>query len=289
LWIHYRKRINFRGPGYFRRPHDRRKCGVFSWAGEYFRQQAHENTEVIFVGLGADENVAYFCLPQPGRRNKVIDRPLFSSASVRPTKIGALNRPSRPQPAPSRTLVPIPPRRRSLARPNPAVSPPHSRPACPHRPSCAPRLPSQSVTPRLPSPSVVRARPSTPSSTVHTELDCPRRARLSMPSVTRARRPSTPSSVARARRPSTPPSRRSPSSVARAHCLSTPPSFPAVSLLVSLLPPLSCATNSTLAPCAPVQRSLPWYSSVRPVLALAEMNSCQVAGGGTWLWPATWR
>jgi hypothetical protein len=36
---------------YFRRPRDRRKYDVFSWAGEYFRGQAHENTVVIFVGL----------------------------------------------------------------------------------------------------------------------------------------------------------------------------------------------------------------------------------------------
>jgi hypothetical protein len=48
---------------YFRRPRDRRKCGVFSWAGVYFRGQAHENTEVIFVGLWTDENVAYFRRP----------------------------------------------------------------------------------------------------------------------------------------------------------------------------------------------------------------------------------
>jgi hypothetical protein len=32
-------------------PRDRRKCGLFSWASEYFRGQAHENTEVIFIGL----------------------------------------------------------------------------------------------------------------------------------------------------------------------------------------------------------------------------------------------
>jgi hypothetical protein len=30
---HYRKHINFRGPEYFRRPLDQRKCGIFSWAG----------------------------------------------------------------------------------------------------------------------------------------------------------------------------------------------------------------------------------------------------------------
>jgi hypothetical protein len=53
---------------YFRRPRDRRKCGVFSWAGKYFRRQAHENTEVIFVGILTDENVEYFRWPQPGRR-----------------------------------------------------------------------------------------------------------------------------------------------------------------------------------------------------------------------------
>jgi hypothetical protein len=66
--VHYRKRINFRGPGYFRRP-------------------AHENTEVIFVGLVTDENVAYFRGPGNicvGRPTKI--RKLFSSASG-PTKI----------------------------------------------------------------------------------------------------------------------------------------------------------------------------------------------------------
>jgi hypothetical protein len=45
---------------YFRRPRDRRKCSVFLWAGVYFRGQAHENTEVIFVGLWTDENTKLF-------------------------------------------------------------------------------------------------------------------------------------------------------------------------------------------------------------------------------------
>jgi hypothetical protein len=49
-------------------PRDRRKCGVFLWAGEYFRGQAHENTELIFVGHWTDENVVYFRRPQPDRR-----------------------------------------------------------------------------------------------------------------------------------------------------------------------------------------------------------------------------
>jgi hypothetical protein len=49
---------------------DRRKCGLFSWASEYFRGQAHENTEGIFVGLGTDENVVYFRRPQPADENK---------------------------------------------------------------------------------------------------------------------------------------------------------------------------------------------------------------------------
>jgi hypothetical protein len=39
--IHYRKRINFRGPGYFRR-------------------SAHENTSLFSSALGTDENVSYF-------------------------------------------------------------------------------------------------------------------------------------------------------------------------------------------------------------------------------------
>jgi hypothetical protein len=53
---------------YFRRPRDRRKWGVFSWADQYFRRQAHENTEVIFVGHEADENLAYFRGSGPYRR-----------------------------------------------------------------------------------------------------------------------------------------------------------------------------------------------------------------------------
>jgi hypothetical protein len=46
---HYRKRIKFRGPGYFRRP-------------------AHENTEGIFVGLVTDENMCYLRGSGPCRR-----------------------------------------------------------------------------------------------------------------------------------------------------------------------------------------------------------------------------
>jgi hypothetical protein len=53
---------------YFRQPRDRRKCGVFLWAGEYFRWKAHENTKVIFVGLLTDKNVAYFLGLGPCRR-----------------------------------------------------------------------------------------------------------------------------------------------------------------------------------------------------------------------------
>jgi hypothetical protein len=49
-------------------PRDRRKCGIFSWASEYFRGQAHENTKVIFVGLGTDGTMVYFRRPQLGRR-----------------------------------------------------------------------------------------------------------------------------------------------------------------------------------------------------------------------------
>jgi hypothetical protein len=52
---------------YFYRPSSPTKCGVFSWVGEYFCGQAHEHTEVIFVGLWTDENVVYFRRPQRGR------------------------------------------------------------------------------------------------------------------------------------------------------------------------------------------------------------------------------
>ena len=41
---------------------------LFSWASEYFRGQAHENTKLIVVGLGTDENVVYFRRSPPGPR-----------------------------------------------------------------------------------------------------------------------------------------------------------------------------------------------------------------------------
>jgi hypothetical protein len=62
-WVHYRKHIKFRGPGYFRRP-------------------AHENKEGIFVGLVTDENTEYFRGPVAifvGRPTKILN--IFSSAS----------------------------------------------------------------------------------------------------------------------------------------------------------------------------------------------------------------
>jgi hypothetical protein len=60
---HYRKRIKFRGPGYFRRP-------------------SHENKEGIFVGLITDENTEYFFGPGAifvGRPTKILN--IFPSAS----------------------------------------------------------------------------------------------------------------------------------------------------------------------------------------------------------------
>jgi hypothetical protein len=60
---HYRKRIKFRGPRYFRRP-------------------AHENKEGIFVGLVTDENPEYFRGPGAifvGGPTKILN--IFSSAS----------------------------------------------------------------------------------------------------------------------------------------------------------------------------------------------------------------
>ena len=51
--LHYRKRINFRGPFYFRRP-------------------TYENSNVIFVGLVTDENVTYF----RGPGNIFVGRPM---------------------------------------------------------------------------------------------------------------------------------------------------------------------------------------------------------------------
>jgi hypothetical protein len=61
--MHYRKRIKFRGPRYFRRP-------------------AHENKEGIFVGLVTDENPEYFRGPGAifvGGPTKILN--IFSSAS----------------------------------------------------------------------------------------------------------------------------------------------------------------------------------------------------------------
>jgi hypothetical protein len=69
--VHYRKSLNFCGPVYFRRP-------------------AHENKDVIFVGLVADEYNTYFRGPINvfvGRPTKI--RKLFSSAT-RPTKISCI-------------------------------------------------------------------------------------------------------------------------------------------------------------------------------------------------------
>jgi hypothetical protein len=65
---HYRKRINFRGPGYFRR-------------------SAHENTTLFSSALVTHENMAYFCGPGyifVGLPTKI--RKLFSSVST-PTKM----------------------------------------------------------------------------------------------------------------------------------------------------------------------------------------------------------
>ena len=100
---HYRKRINFRGPFYFRRP-------------------AHENSNVIFVGLVTDENVSYFRGPGNifvGKPMKILK--LFSSASG-PTKmrrifVGPTEADENSGPKSSirayrtRSFVPIPPRR----------------------------------------------------------------------------------------------------------------------------------------------------------------------------------
>ena len=60
---HYRKRLNFRGPDYFRRP-------------------AHENTMLFSSARVTDENVSYFRGPAKifvGRPTKI--RKVFSSAS----------------------------------------------------------------------------------------------------------------------------------------------------------------------------------------------------------------
>jgi hypothetical protein len=68
----------------------------------------------------------YFRRSQPGRRKYVINRPLFSSASVRPTKIVSLNRPSLTQHATSSLAPRLPkilPRRRRTRAPPRSVAP----------------------------------------------------------------------------------------------------------------------------------------------------------------------
>jgi hypothetical protein len=236
---------------------------------------AEENTTSIFVSLNAaDENRS----PKSSRsRARTFSLPLapFSVLSAAARRVpAALPSPRARMPGPLLAAA----RRTPLAV---------ARPSPPQSPS---RAPVRRARPRLPSPCVARSHawPSPRRSTTHSPRRrtlcrvrpsvarappalamrrapaCPRRplrapVRPRPPSIAHAHRPSTPSSVARARRPSTP------SSVALARRPSTTPSFPAVSLPVSLLPPLSCATNSSSAPCTPVQRSLLWYSSVRPV------------------------
>jgi hypothetical protein len=189
---------------------------------------ADDNMTSIFVGLsGADENtISIFVDLNAADENR---SPKSSRSRARtfslPLALFSVLRAAATLPSP-RARTPGPPL--AAARRTPLAV---ALPSPPHSPSRAPVRRARPACPRRPSRAPVR----------------PRRARLSTPSVARARRPSTPSSIARARRPS------------------TTPSFPAVSLPVSLLPPLSCAANSSSAPCTPVQRSLLWYSSVRPV------------------------
>jgi hypothetical protein len=180
---------------------------------------------------------------------------------MRPTKIDALNRPGRARPRLTSLCV--------------ARSPPHSPAlACPRRrtarallPSRARRrtlLPSRARRPRA----LAAARSCTrlPSPPHSPSLASPRR-RVRPPAL--AVVPRLPSSSVASARPSTP------SSVARARRPSTTPSFPAVSLPVSLLPPLSCTTNSSSALAALV--------FVRPACAkwLGEGRGCGLRLGAS--------
>jgi hypothetical protein len=267
---------------------------------------ADDNTPSIFVGLrGADENTTFIFVglnaadenrrPKSSRsRARTFSLPLapFSvlSAAARrtPSVARAVACPRRPSRAPSPDLAvrralatalscPRLPRRRTARAllPSRARRPralaglarltPHAPAlACPRRRTLLPLPPLAVACARLPSPS----RPACPRRPSRAPVR-PRRARLSTPSVACARRQSTPSSVARARRPSTP------SSVARARRPSMTPSFPAVSLPVSLLPPLSCTANSSSALAALV--------FVRPACAkwLGEGRGCGLRLGAS--------
>jgi hypothetical protein len=221
--------------------------------------EADENTTSIFVGLNAaDENRS----PKSSRsRARTFSVPLapFSVLSA------AARRAAAALPSP-RARTPGPPlaaaRRTPLAVALP--SPPHSlsrapvrraRPACPRRASRA-RTPDPPLAAAL---SVVCARPS-------------RVPRLPSPSVARAR-PSTPSSTVHAVRRARPPSvhaklyRARPPSVHDALVpRGEPPRLPSS-------PSVLCSEFVFGARCFGIRPS----------------GLCQVAGGGTWLRPATWR
>jgi hypothetical protein len=239
------------------------------------RGWADDNKPSIFVGLrGADENTTFIFTglnaadknrhPKSSRsRDRSFSLPLapffvLSAAARRtPSVARAVACPHRPSRAPSpdlavrralatalacprlrtaRALLPSRARRPRALAALARLTPHAPALACPRRRTLLPSPPLAVACARLPSPS----RPACPRRPSHAPVR-PRRARLSTPSVVCARRQSTPSSVARARRPSTP------SSVARARRPSTTPSLPAVSLPVSLLPPLSCTANSSSA------------------------------------------
>jgi hypothetical protein len=236
---------------------------------------ADENTTSIFVGLNAaDENrspkssrsrARTFSLPlaplsvlSAAARRAAAALPSSRARTPGPPLAAALRTPlAVPCPSPPQSPSRVPVRHARPRLPSPCVARSHAWPSPRRRTTHSPRR----RTLRRVRPSVARAPPAL---VVRRAPACPCQpscapVRPRPPSVAHARRLSTPSSVARARPPSTP------SSVTRAHRPSTTPSFPAVSLPVSFLPPLSCAANSSSAPCAPVQRSLLWYSSVQPM------------------------
>ena len=205
----------------------------------------------------------YFRRPQSGRRKYVSNRPLFSSALLRPTKIEDVNRPSglrahllalsrssisssaaaRP-PSPSSPRRARPPARARRARPPARPSSP--RRACPSLPrarrALAPHTPRRArpSSPRRARPPSPRARRASRAACGPHALDALRppakKLALRRTQPTRLRRAAS-NTPAREEGRLWPSSRRREPAVhpRRARHPSTPPSFPAVSLHVSLL------------------------------------------------------
>jgi hypothetical protein len=252
---------------------------------------ADENTTFIFVGLNAaDENrrpkssrsrARTFSLPlapfsvlsAAARRTPSVARavacPRCSSRAPSPdlvvrhaltTALSCPRLPSPPHCPSSPALARSPPARARRPRALDAARSYTRLPSPPHSPSLASprrrvRPPALAIAPRLPSSSVARARSSTPSSTVHAVR------RVCPPSVhaelRRARPPSVHAELRRARLPSV-------------HDALVPRGEP---------------------PRLPSSPSVLYSEFVfgARCFGIRPSGLCQVAGGGTWLRPVTWR